>query len=182
MIKADKSDGAWAAGFFEGEGSISVSRLSIKKRRRSPEYRLGVRIVNTDPRPLCRLQRLFGGHIYAHEPKTKPRCSRAFTWQLTMAAEQVRFLEVILPYLCFKQEQVNIAMAIRKSFDETRKIGRRSELKASVIAYREELRLRLKELNRRGRPRARLELQLPIAIKTKQQNQLEFNLETGKRG
>lgn len=176
MTKLDKSDCAWAAGFFEGEGCISIPRLMVRRRRQSPEYRVLIRITNTDPRPLSRLQYLFGGHI--HERKTKPPCIRAFVWEPQRGTEQLQFLKAILPFLCFKQEQVNIAIAMRKTLGEGRKRGRRIQLEVSLIAYREELRLRLKELNRRGRPRTKLELQLPIARKTKQ-NQLELNLGIG---
>ena len=48
-----ETDVSWAAGFFEGEGSLSVTK----------DFTLHARVPQVDREPLDRLRELFGGNI-----------------------------------------------------------------------------------------------------------------------
>lgn len=72
----DTVDAAWAAGLYEGEGTIYCYRgqrgLSVK-----------VSIRMCDPEPLARLQRLFGGSFYGpYIEAGHPEWSPKYAWQL----------------------------------------------------------------------------------------------------
>lgn len=175
-MKVCELDCAWAAGFFEGEGHITISK-GIQKRRRSPEYATQIVVTNTDPRPLTKLQYLFGGHIY--ERKEKGRRIPCFHWQPLKVNDQVKFLEAILPFLTFKHEEVRIGIAMRKSLGERQ--HKTTSPEAEIIIHREELRHRLMELNKRGRGkkkrnRSQFELAMPI-LRGKDRHQLELHIE-----
>jgi hypothetical protein len=81
-------EAAWAAGIFEGEGTI---------RTRSDGYYGGQLSVRMNDRDVVeRLYRMAGcGHFYTGECNGKPQ----YTWQVAKAREICEFLIAILPWL-----------------------------------------------------------------------------------
>lgn len=79
---------AWAAGFFDGEGYISIVARNTKIHNRHYHHqyiRLGINHV--DPRPLQRFQQLFGGKLVNSinvKGNRKPR------WQWKLSCEQAK--------------------------------------------------------------------------------------------
>lgn len=119
---------AWTAGFFDGEGSVSIS---IRQRKKKP-YRgcndihtLVVRVANTHKGCLDRLAQAFGGKVY--KQKVREGCKQQWQWlvQSKLARE---FLEEVLPYLYVKKRQAEIGLEL----EETRKPLKRKVTMADV--------------------------------------------------
>lgn len=136
------TDHAWAAGFIDGEGTIG---LYTKGKNTSPVPTL--RVSNTDPRPLEKLQRLFGGWVKASPPKLGNRRPQFF-WVLQGSAKIQNVLEAILPYLCVKEKQAALVLGWIKYLMHPDKIRQASnvELDAMRIAYVQQIRI----LNKTG--------------------------------
>jgi hypothetical protein len=100
---------AYFAGFFDGEGCISLQRPSPSETPGS--YSLTVSVGQSDIRPLERLKKVFGGSL--HEVRRGP--SFRFNWKThwrwsgnRRVAQQ--FLEAARPYLIVKAEQCWLAL------------------------------------------------------------------------
>ena len=81
---------AWAAGLFEGEGSISLH----------PEYKsVRLQMTQSDHDVLLMLQSICGGSIDAKTFKNKPtHYKETWSWRLNRADEVRALLEKFLPY------------------------------------------------------------------------------------
>mgnify|MGYP001597965492 CR=1 FL=1 len=96
---------AWAAGFFDGEGSVGVQR----DRCGCARY-LSLQIGQRDPRPLQRFQALFGGNLCG--PYTnRSRSGFAGDYRLAYSGSSAdRVAEELEPALCQpKLEQILLA-------------------------------------------------------------------------
>jgi|SRR5215831_4650272 len=92
----------WAAGFFDGEGCISLG----KPQGRATGYRLVVKVAQKVDPPLKRLQRNFGGSLWEDK--------RYGSWQWQVCGDTASaFLLEILPYLIVKQKQAQVAVAFQ---------------------------------------------------------------------
>ncbi len=83
---------AWAAGFFDGEGCITLTDRQT----------LTVRVSQKDIRPLHKLVSIFGGKIYR---------SGDFAHQWTMKGlNAVSALRAMAPHLFLKHQQADVAL------------------------------------------------------------------------
>ena len=163
---------AWAAGFFEGEGHVQISKSLRRIDRYSPHYTMNVEVANTNPLPLHQFHSLFGGSIYERKQSKLPNRAKLFRWSLSGNAAS-GFLKAISPYLIFKKEQAKLAI----TFQKTCSIKQRGIiLTAELIAYREALHLQLRELTQTGYKRRLKTKSLP---KRETRNQLVLSLEEG---
>ena len=81
---------AWAAGFFEGEGSIYLIP-NLKS--------VALSITGTDYDVLERLQSVFGGKIYDKTYEAKPtHYKQQWAWKLQTKQGVVSVLEKMLPF------------------------------------------------------------------------------------
>jgi hypothetical protein len=92
---------AWAAGFFDGEGCVSV----VLYRER---FMMRLYVGNTDVRPLYIFKGLFGGSIGARGAKI-PNAKPAYYWQAT-SQQALTALREMLPYLVVKRGQAELAL------------------------------------------------------------------------
>ena len=79
---------AWAAGFYEGEGSCGCSPKAKSLHVSLPQHNV---------EPLIKLKQLFGGGIHT------PVSGRPSIWQI-YGPRAYRFLEAIYPYLSEKRQ------------------------------------------------------------------------------
>lgn len=101
-------DRGWAAGIFDGEGSISLVRPSQNRHQRS--YTLSISITNSDPRILTRFQGLLGGALYAMRHRSgRPGYRELWSWQAN-AGKARQVLETLLPALVGKSDQALVAL------------------------------------------------------------------------
>lgn len=87
-------DTAWAAGFFDGEGHIGVTR------GKSGQW-LAMSVAQSDRRPLDRFAAIFGGKIIPIGPSTGAVVStrQRWRWYLSRRAEIIAAMDAMLPYL-----------------------------------------------------------------------------------
>jgi hypothetical protein len=96
----------WAAGFFDGEGCIGVSRN--KKGKLCVYYSIQITAFQNVRAPLDVLHQLFGGTIrYSATHSTG-----GWVWQLSGRALKTA-LEKMLPFLIVKREQAQIGIAFQ---------------------------------------------------------------------
>ena len=132
---------AWAAGFFDGEGYITIPERQVthkEKLYKSHYIRLGINHV--DPRPLRKLHLMFGGTLQENVKTTgnrHPRCQ----WQLS-CQEAKNFLNCVRPYLVNKDIAADLAL----QFFETISLNKK-QLSIETIRLRQDLSTRLKLVN-----------------------------------
>ena len=90
MGLADAGDEKWAAGMFEGEGTVTLS-----SNRTKAYTRLRVSLTNTDAEIVGFYFGRWGGKVRRFEPGG--RAKTAFTWMLN-SRQAARFLEIIQPH------------------------------------------------------------------------------------
>lgn len=114
------ADLAYAAGFIDGEGCITIL-AQHKQRMRNRSYSLRIQITQVDPAPLIRLQALFGGKLRA---RSRPKAQRT-QYDLVLNDKQaVKVLQLIRPYLIVKAEQADIALEFDKFRFQLGQVGR----------------------------------------------------------
>jgi hypothetical protein len=103
MIKTE-----YAAGFFDGEGSISINVSVLKNGLPQPHVRLGIANYN-EPVQLA-LRKRFGGSLSAS--------TRNGLWSLCLnGLEAYKFLRATYPYLIVKHDAAFHAMELFESKD-----------------------------------------------------------------
>ena len=124
-------DKAYAAGFFDGEGSIS-----IEKPRQRRGYTLMVGVGQRDVSPLLWLQSLWGGRIapMRHNPKG------AWKWVCSSAVAGI-FLTDILPYLKNKRPVADLALSLQQTKNHALRAN------AEYLAFCETIRCNVMALN-----------------------------------
>jgi len=128
---------AWAAGFFEGEGSVDI------KRRPNNNFLIRTSATNCVSAYLYRLSFLFGGNVYPKnsiDKRAKSQKRHRWCWEIG-ANKAYLFLEAILPYMteAGKIEEVKLAMKFQEEL-----IG--VDLTPDVLEKREELWSKIREL------------------------------------
>jgi hypothetical protein len=121
----------WAAGFFDGEGCVSIS---VDRSKQTPQHDLTVSVSQKHCRPLDELQIQHGGSI--SPTKTPSGCWR---WRLA-GGKAERFLRRIYPHSLEKHSQITLALAFRGTIGT---VGHR--IGSDVTAHREAIRLRMRE-------------------------------------
>jgi hypothetical protein len=101
-VEPTPSDVGYAAGFFDGEGSIN-----IKNPARKTGYRLVVAAAQTAIEPLEWLKERWGGSVRIRRKRSRRR--PAWEWSATSSLA-LRFLEHVYPLLIVKKDQAAIAI------------------------------------------------------------------------
>jgi len=141
---------AYIAGFFDGEGHISISKKKPKPPRwKNPSYKLVAIITNTDKSVLNFIKSKFEiGKIYGpyrssgFKPNGKPLYQLHFTGKNCK-----KFLKAIFPYLCVKRERAALALAFPLL---DRRTCPNQGLIPSQIQKRERFYQTMKLLNKKG--------------------------------
>jgi len=133
----------WAAGLFEGEGTITLA-----VRNQDETYRLLVIVGNTDRQILDFFQERWPGWLQPAYGK-RPRRQPAWTWTLA-AGKAEAFLRAIEPYLRTDRVKDKLRLALEfRSFQTTKK---REWGRPEYRARQRKLYAAMRVLNRRGIP------------------------------
>jgi hypothetical protein len=97
----------WLAGFFDGEGCVYL-QASFRRNRKLPRFSLQVCITQNDQNILEKIKSEYGGQVYKHSGK------RCYRWRV-VSVSALKFLEVMLPYVLIKKEQVVLAIQFAKT-------------------------------------------------------------------
>lgn len=125
----EKETLAYLAGFFDGEGSITIVVRSLR-----------VNIAQVNPRPLMMLRNRFGGQIaFVKRSDKNPRHRDIHVLNITsyLAAEMLRQLR---PYLIVKADQADLAIEYQARMHT-------GVATAEENGYREWAKVRMTELN-----------------------------------
>ena len=123
-------DNSYLAGFFDGEGSVSLIRVG-----KSKSFQVVVAITNTDLTILERIKEVFGGDIFKGK-RIKSNHKERHVWRVSSKAAYTFLLE-IYPYSLMKQERIKLALKFQQ------RIINRNGLKDRVHLTEEEHLLRL---------------------------------------
>lgn len=133
---------SWAAGFFDGEGFVSIQKRKhvYKTGKTYTGHYLRIGINHVAPEPLQEMQRLFGGTLSKSEKVVGNRKPR-WRWQMncSLAADA---LKRMLPYFKNKNKAAELGLELHNSMSNSTK-----ELKEELIIYRELLKEKLINLN-----------------------------------
>lgn len=148
MIK--KEDLIYIAGFFDGEGSITISKLAKNTNGISPSYRLYIAIANTDKGIINYLDKVLGigraGGTYRKDHKRK------WVYHWGCGATKARdILLDLLPHLKIKRKQAILAVKFQNDMNKTKKkCYKNSPLDKDVLEKREKMRRKMVKLNGRN--------------------------------
>ncbi len=129
----------WAAGFFDGEGYITIQKRGHKKYI-GHYLRIGINHVAIEP--LLEMQRLFGGKIEKQNPETVVgNRKQRHRWTLS-TGNAAQVLKQLLPYMRNKNTVAGLALDFQKTIQE-------NKLKVSdeVFIFREQLKAQITALN-----------------------------------
>lgn len=131
----------YIAGFFDGEGTICITKSRNYRKLTSSCYRLAVEICQKDTTFLKYLQSIYGGKVYKKLNK-----GSIFHQYRVHKREDVRFfLEDISPFLIFKKEQAKLAINFLETIRDDD--GKRIPMSDQHYKLRENLREQMKLLN-----------------------------------
>lgn len=150
MNELTEVEKAYLAGFFDGEGCVSLRTMFDKKKSKTPSYQVEVVISQNDLATLQELQQLAGiGNVYAGYGKRT--CS---SWRITHIQSR-EFLSVLLPYLRNKKKEAELAIEFINKFNRATRSIHPEDRTDEKEWYRLELhRLKGTSSATRGRPRS----------------------------
>ncbi|MDO8752579.1 MAG: LAGLIDADG family homing endonuclease [Anaerolineales bacterium] len=111
---------AYAAGLFDGEGSITLTRHR-NNRTHSPQ----VSVTSTDYEVVRWFRERFGGSVVTKQPR-KSNHSVSYDWRLT-DRRALAFLELIRPYLVIERKIRRIDLLLNDYVACTPRNGRYTE-------------------------------------------------------
>ena|SRR3990167_370631 len=140
---------AWAAGFIDGEGTITLKRTkapsSATKIHYQPYVALGQANHVGHYEAVRLLKELFGGSIYEYHPKP-PRVNH-LTWRV-VSQDAIKCLEKVRPYLKVKQRHADLIISYYQTAGQKPKKYRLSE---EEIKRRENIWEELRSINQKGK-------------------------------
>ncbi len=143
-----KTDLAYIAGLFDGEGCVSFSTSKYKPRG-TVSHQILVTLGNTEEYPIQWLHLCYGGSIYVRKPpKQFPRAKTLYVWRL-LCQEACNFLKDIEPYLIIKKPQATIAI----KYGESLRVGgyKGHPKTEGERAVDEAYKIMISNLNKRGK-------------------------------
>jgi len=158
-----KEIAAYAAGLFDGEGCIRITRTIPKPK--SPQsrnhnfcYTLYISVAMTDPSPIKFLKKHFSGSTRPVKNR-KPGVWRPLYCWWTWGKFAIPFLKIVYPYCLIKKEQIENAIEFREHMNLIRKIwprerngqpdGRKATLPLEILEYRDKLFKKSKDLKKK---------------------------------
>ena len=110
---------AYAAGFYDGEGTVYINNLkhNIKNGRTIPSHCLVAEVTNTNKEVLMCFKEYFRGNIKYYSVDKLGNTgvgSKKPQWRWNVSGNQAKdFFEAILPYLIVKRKQAELAISFQ---------------------------------------------------------------------
>jgi hypothetical protein len=143
MFKVKNTMLAYLAGFFDGEGCISITKG--KNHLGNVQYGLRVIVSNTNDYVLQMYKFSFGGRIQKRKYK-KPEWRDCFAWELS-STRAYDFLKCVYPYLILKKAQADLAFDFQEN--QSTYDGSNRKLSDKELSIREAQRILMQDLKRR---------------------------------
>jgi hypothetical protein len=143
---------AYCGGIMDGEGSIGVQVAKVGGFRRTPSFRIRLRVAMCDKEAVFLYKELFGGKVrYVKKKNIKHRS--VYEWNLR-SFNAVSALKELLPYLLVKKERAILAIELGERVSSnkmtTKGIFGLVRTPNEEVEIRRSLYLKIKKLNERG--------------------------------
>jgi hypothetical protein len=136
---------AYAAGLFDGEGTVQISRPTAKRPR---EHRLRIAVTMTHEPTVRWLADTFGGTARGVMAPSVSGRGRRPRWEWAVqAVAAARFLAAVRPWLITKAEAADLALAFQHRLKPGQGTNGRRQTAVSEVRAREALRRRLRWAN-----------------------------------
>jgi hypothetical protein len=142
VIKMQDLESSYLAGFFDGEGSITIVYGNTAKRHLSPNHSLQVSVGNTDPSIPELLHKKYGGSLQVR--KAKENCRQVHQW-IIRGSQCAIPLKDMLPFMRQKSNQAKLAI----EFQASKPSYNKTKLTPDEIQRREWYRVQIRKLNGR---------------------------------
>lgn len=183
---------SYVAGFFDGEGSVTIARLSVDGRSdyHCIKVALSQRIKHREV--IDRIHAEFGGTVLVKIQKN--RLSEIWAQQVCLQIQDKpsihKFLLAMQPHCIVKSEQIRIGLEFLESFEAASSfrdsLGRIQGKKLTIeeIERRERLRLAMRALNESGPQKQPLSSLPPLDLRHRERTEEERigNSDTARRG
>ena len=143
MFKVKNTKLAYLAGFFDGEGCISITKG--KNHLGNIQYSLRVIVSNTNDYVLQLYKFSFGERIQKRK-HNKPEWRDCYAWELS-SNRAYDFLKCVYPYLALKKPQADLAFEFQKN--QSNYAGSNLKLNDKELSIREAQRILMQDLKRR---------------------------------
>lgn len=146
---------AYLAGFFDGEGSITITAGMDRKKGKTPNYQMVVAVGQKRPEIILTIHQMVGmGKVY---DRTSYRES-VWYWRITHVQAR-EFLIVLLPYLKIKKREAELAIEFVGKFNQSTRIFTPGPTPQNIVDEKEWYRVELQKLKgtyggRKGRPKS----------------------------
>lgn len=141
-----KEELAYWAGFIDGEGSICIIKsVSLPKRYKNSRYQITLQASNTNREIMEKMLETFGGSLLIRDRHEKDKIS--YEWKAS-SLKAVWILKRLLPYFKVKKSQAELAIKFQELM---KKPGYQFAISNDEIKSREDLRMQMLSLNKRGR-------------------------------
>ena len=114
-LQATDIDLAWAAGFFDGEGSVGIyPRTQYHHGKKYVGWRVCARLCGCNRVSVERFAEIVGNGVVRLERRKTKKLREVWGWR-AYNAEVMTALERLLPYLVVKKEQVLLGIEFRST-------------------------------------------------------------------
>ena len=131
----NKTDLAYLAGFFDGEGSIFIDK----------NFGMACAMTSTTKWALESLRFSFGGNITKNKKIYNPSQHTTFQWKINSTIAKT-FLQAISPYLKLKKPEAEVAIKFQIRKDKIRRINQTRLLSRNERVLREADRILLQKM------------------------------------
>lgn len=181
---------AYIAGFFDGEGSVTIARVRANDRSDYHKIIVGLSQRAKYRQVLDDICADFGGRVSIANERTRvtQKWAQQAKWQLQDKPGITRFLTAIQPYLRVKTQPVALGLEFVGSFEKAPKMRdslgriRGKLLSVDEIEHRERLRLAMRAANELGPPRVKPSQLPPLDVQHRAARELMIDPSTVRRG
>lgn len=138
-------DVAWAAGFFDGEGFVTIQKRNSKAKsgKRYESYYLRIGINHVAVEPLDEMLRIFGGTIRKQAAHTVVgNRKQRHSWQMSCTQAKETLIQM-MPYFRNKQKAAELGIELQNTMSDVK-----TTTPESVQIYRALLKDKLQTLNK----------------------------------
>jgi hypothetical protein len=153
-----KTQYAWAAGFIDGEGTISIKRYFRTRKDGSrfiayqPFVSLSQAVVGGHEQGVIKMKELFGGSISNYKDKRDNVRYPTMQWSV-VSKNAMNCINLIYPYLVAKKDNANILLRYYKEIAKLKGGSGKIKLTQAECIKRENLYFESHILNQKGKLR-----------------------------
>ena len=107
-----KTDIAYMAGLFDGEGTVGIQKQKSKTSKAGYTYVMRVRLAISDRWIIEWFRMAWGGNVHFRKP-SKIGWLTIWVWQVN-GKNAIDFLTAIKPYAILKQSQIEVALRFQE--------------------------------------------------------------------